>query len=124
VQDVLKHVLEGSDLLHPDEWQARIPWQPFQEGVEIYRLYGDGVAGPTAALLRFQPGGKIPLHHHAGYEHILVLSGSQTDDHGPVTAGGLRIHPPGSEHSVASEAGCVVLAIYEKPVTFLKRAGE
>ena len=35
---------------HPDE----IPWQPFQDGVEIHLLYGDGITGPTAALIRFR----------------------------------------------------------------------
>ncbi len=118
VQDVLRHALERVDLFHSEEWQAGIPWQPFHEGVEIHRLYGDGVTGGTAALLRFSPGGKIPLHHHAGYEHILVLAGSQVDDFGEVSAGELRIHKPGSAHSVSSEAGCIVLAIYEKPVSF------
>ena len=35
------------------------------------------------------------------------------------TAGTLIINPPGTQHSVVSEAGCIVLAIYEKPVKFL-----
>jgi len=121
VHDVLTHVLEGIDIFRPDEWQAGIPWQPFQAGVEIHRLYGDGVTGPSAALLRFSPGGKIPTHSHTGYEHILVLSGSQVDDYGRLGAGSLRIHPPGSSHSVMSEEGCIVLAIYEKPVLFAGR---
>ncbi len=121
--DVLNQVLEGIDLLRSDGWQARIPWKPFQDGVEIHRLYGDGVTGPAAALLRFGPGGKIPMHTHTGYEHILVLSGSQFDENGQVSAGSLRIHPPGSAHSVTSESGCIVLAIYEKPVTSSAPAG-
>jgi len=122
VQALLSHALEGSDLFHPAEWQSRIPWQPFQAGVEIHHLYGDGVTGPSAALLHFSPGGKIPMHSHTGYEHILVLSGSQVDEHGQLFAGGLRIHPPGSSHSVTSESGCMVLAIYEKPVSFAGQA--
>ncbi len=80
------------------------------------------MTGSSAALLRFEPGGKIPLHFHTGYEHIIVLSGSQMDEHGQLFAGGLRIHPPGSSHSVASESGCIVLAIYEKPVSFSQPA--
>jgi hypothetical protein len=31
-------------------------------------------------LLRFHPGGRVPLHEHAGYEHIFVLSGEQVDE--------------------------------------------
>lgn len=100
---------------HPEE----IPWQPFQDGVEIHRLYGDGISGPTAALIRFSKDGKVPLHEHPGYEHIIVLAGSQRDENGVATAGRLIVNPPGTRHSVVSEAGCIVLAIYEKPVKFL-----
>lgn len=96
-----------------------ISWSPFRDGVEIHRLYGDGITGPTAALIRFSKASRVPSHYHEGYEHILVLAGSQTDQNGTITAGTLRVHPPGTSHSVISEAGCVVLAIYEKAVTFL-----
>jgi len=120
----VNHDLEGVDLSRPEEWQARIPWLPFLPGVEIHRLYGDGVTGPGAALLRFSPGAKIPEHVHTGFEHIFVLSGSQVDECGMLLPGGLRIHPPGSAHSVLSEAGCIVLAIHERPVAFLVPTGE
>jgi anti-sigma factor ChrR (cupin superfamily) len=100
---------------HPEE----IPWQPFQDGVEIHRLYGDGITGPTAALIRFRKDGVVPVHEHTGYEHIIVLAGTQRDQNGTATAGRLIINPPGTRHSVVSEAGCIVLAIYEKPVKFL-----
>jgi anti-sigma factor ChrR (cupin superfamily) len=95
-----------------------IPWKPFRDGVEIHRLYGDGLSGPTAALIRFSKAAKVPRHYHEGYEHILILAGSQMDQNGKIEAGTLRIHPPGTSHSVLSEAGCIVLAIYEKAVTF------
>ena len=114
----MKNVLDGLDLTRPQDWQADIPWKRFYEGVEIHRLYGDGITGPSAALLRFAAGGIIPFHFHTGYEQILVLQGSQDDELGPIPAGGLRIHPPGSSHSVRSQHGCIVLAIYEKPVSF------
>ena len=96
-----------------------IPWVPFRDGVDIHRLYGDGITGPTAALIRFSKAARVPKHYHEGYEHIIVLAGSQRDQNGTINAGTLRVHPPGTSHSVVSEAGCVVLAIYEKPVTFL-----
>ena len=96
-----------------------IPWQPFREGVDIYRLYGDGASGPTAALIRFRMASRIPMHEHDGYEHILVLAGSQRDQNSTATAGTLMINPPGTRHSIVSEAGCIVLAIYEKPVRFV-----
>lgn len=101
------------------EWQDEISWEPFGEGVEIHRLYGDGVSGSTSALIRFLKAGKVNLHEHAGYEHILVLAGSQTDQNGVSNAGSLVINPPGTRHSIVSDSGCIVLAIYEKPVVFL-----
>jgi anti-sigma factor ChrR (cupin superfamily) len=111
-------ILELPDLLHLAEHPETLEWQPFRDGVEIHRLYGDGLTGPSAALIRFRDEGRIPFHHHDGYEHILVLAGSQRDEHGVIPTGTLRIHPPGTSHRVVSEAGCLVLAIYEKPVRF------
>ncbi len=112
-------VLKLHDLFQVSGWQHKLPWRPFKEGVDIYRLYGDGETGPTAALLRFRAGGRVPLHEHTGYEHIFVLSGSQVDENSRADTGMLIINPPGTSHSILSEAGCIVLAIYEKPVRFL-----
>ncbi|ASC71833.1 hypothetical protein XM38_027870 [Halomicronema hongdechloris C2206] len=92
-----------------------LPWQPFRPGVDICRLYGDG-SGPAAALLRYHPGAHVPHHYHSGYEHILVLSGSQRDRHQTYAAGTLVINPPGSDHAVTSDDGCLVLVIWEKSV--------
>lgn len=113
--------MELKDLFNIAERQHEIPWQPFGNGVEIYRLYGDGITGPSAALIRFNKAGKVPLHLHTGYEHIFVLSGSQRDQISTAEAGTLIVNPPGTQHSIISEAGCIVLAIYEKPVSFLER---
>lgn len=119
MQNQADSVLKLTDLLQVSGWQHRIPWKPFKHLVEIYRLYGDGISGPTAALLRFQPGGRVDLHEHTGYEHIFVLSGSQVDENSRAETGTLIINPPGTSHSILSENGCIVLAIYEKPVKFL-----
>ncbi len=98
---------------HPDQ----VAWEQFGIGTDIYRLYNDGNA--SAALIRYQPGAKVPHHQHTGFEHIIVLAGSQTDINGEHQAGTLVINPPQSSHSVASEAGCIVLVIWEKPNIWL-----
>jgi anti-sigma factor ChrR (cupin superfamily) len=103
-------------LLEIADRQDQFPWQPFREGVDIHRLYGDG-QGAAAALLRYQPGARVPGHTHTGFEHIFVLSGSQTDRNGEHRAGTLVINRPGSGHSVVSDQGCIVLAIWEKPIS-------
>lgn len=116
--------IEIPNLFSVAEWQHQLPWKPFRPGVEIHRLYGDGVSGPTAAFLRFSEGGVIPLHEHSGYEHIIVLSGEQRDDTTVSETGTLFISQPGSQHRVVSEGGCIVLAIYEKPVRFVEESAD
>ena len=94
-------------------------WQPFHPGVDIHWLYREDDQGHSAALIRFQPGAVVPLHEHRGYEHIFILSGSQSDGDGCLRAGSLMVHTPGTRHSIVSEEGCLVLAIYEKPAQFV-----
>jgi anti-sigma factor ChrR (cupin superfamily) len=114
--------LELKNLFSFADHQDEIPWKPYKEGVEIFRLYGDGTTGPTAALIRYRQCGEVPLHEHSGYEHILILAGSQRDGNGVYGAGTLIINTPGTRHKMSSENGCIVLAIYEKPVRFLQNA--
>ncbi len=118
--EVASKPIQLGDLFHIAEWQDDIAWEPFREGVEIYHLYGDGKRGPSAVLLRYREGATVPLHRHDGYEHVLVLSGSQRDQHGVAATGTLTVNRPGTEHRLVSDRGCIVLAIYEKPVRFLE----
>ncbi len=102
---------------------STIDWQPFYAGVEIFWLYSSGEGSASAALLRYLPGAQVPQHRHVGFEHIIVLSGAQADHHGEYPAGTLLINAPGSDHAVSSQNGCVVLAIWEKPVDVQKQGG-
>ena len=108
-----------ANLFEFDSQIDSIAWQPFREGVEIFPLYKDEHTEASAALLRYQPGAKVPAHAHSGYEHILVLHGSQEDERGRYTKGSLVVNKPDSRHSVKSVDGCVVLAIWQYPVKFL-----
>jgi anti-sigma factor ChrR (cupin superfamily) len=99
--------------------EENIKWEKFREGIEICRIY-DMPGGSNAALLRYKPGASLQEHFHLGHEHILVLSGSQIDEAGEHPAGTLLIYPPGSSHSVQSPAGCIVLIIRDRPVSFVK----
>jgi len=114
---LLKQALILKDLSNIAAWQDNLPWQPFRNGVEIYRLYGDNTSGSAAALLRYEPGASVPRHTHTGFEHIYVLTGSQTDQNGEHQAGTFVINPPHSNHTVVSQAGCIVLVIWEKPIS-------
>lgn len=96
-------------------------WEPFREGIDIHRMYG-GDDQPTGALLRYSAGASLPRHIHRGYEHILVLRGSQIDDSGEHVAGSLLVYKPGSSHAIRSPLGCVVFIIWELPVYFVPTA--
>lgn len=116
-------VLRGIfDDFSPSELGA---FRPLRPGVDILPLYGtsdDGVlsTGPSAALLRYEPGASIPEHRHTGYEHIVVLRGSQRDHDGHYPSGTCVISPPGTRHSVRSDEGCLVLAIWNRSVVLLE----
>ena len=95
-------------------------WRRFREGVDIAPLSGDREQGCSCALLRYQPGARVPLHTHSGHEHLLVLRGSQTDGSGVYERGTFIVNMPGSHHHVSSEEGCVVLVIWESPIKFVE----
>lgn len=96
----------------------RLHWAPLRPGVEFHALYGRPGSGPAAALLRYAPGASVPAHRHTDYEHILVLDGEQRDANGSYPAGTLLVSPPGSRHAVASDRGCLALAIWAGPLEF------
>lgn len=101
---------------------AQIPeqkWQAFRPGVSLYPLHGKPPGPQSSALLRYQPGARVPAHTHLGVEHILVIGGSQEDEFGHYPAGTLLINPKGSSHAVASAEGCVVLAVWSEGVRLL-----
>ena len=93
-----------------------MPFKPFREGIEICLLWQ---GSPDVALLRYAPGASVPRHRHLGLETILVLTGTQSDDSGTYGAGSIIFNPAGSEHRVWSDAGCVVLIQWERPVEFV-----
>jgi anti-sigma factor ChrR (cupin superfamily) len=108
-----------TELFESSDHYGQYDWQSFREGVQIVRFYADGEQGPSAALLRYQPGASVPAHLHPGFEHILILEGAQEDERGRYGRGSLLIHGPGTRHRVASPEGCVALAIWVKPVEIL-----
>ena len=110
------------DLFGPTQDFSKLAWKPFRSGVDIVRIYGDGEgSGASAALLRYAPGARIPTHAHTGYEHIVVLAGSQRDEDGTYNTGTCLIHGDGTTHTVASDDGCIVLAIWQSPVRFVEQ---
>lgn len=95
-------------------------WQPFRPGVTAHWLYKEPDGGPSAVFLRYEPGARVALHEHVGYEHMLVIEGDQYDEHGAYPAGTFVAHPPGTRHSPGSHGGCIALLIYNKAVRFIE----
>lgn len=111
--------LVWENLLTMDFNSPQMKWQDFRDGVDILPLHGDTAQGCSSALLRYQPGAHIPRHLHVGMECLLILHGSQRDERGHYQAGTFLINPATSSHEIFSEEGCVVLAVWEKPVKFI-----
>jgi anti-sigma factor ChrR (cupin superfamily) len=94
-------------------------WQQLRVGVSLRILFQDAHSAYSVGLIRYEPGASVPLHLHVGDEHIYVLSGSQKDERGLYPAGSYIYNPEGSQHSVSSEDGCMVLVHWHKPVQFI-----
>ena len=111
-----------------DEFQPRGmgEFAPLWPGVDILPIYGIAPNGapidprqPSAGFIRYAAGATVPAHRHAGYEHIFVLSGSQSDASGVYERGTCVMSPPGTTHGVASDRGCLVLAVWNQSVEVL-----
>ncbi|QDU62643.1 ChrR Cupin-like domain protein [Planctomycetes bacterium Pan216] len=107
-------------LEHVRQAQTAGDWEPFRPGVTAHWFYRDPDGGPAAVLLKYEPGARVALHEHVGYEHMLVLEGDQYDEHGAYPSGSFIVHPRGTRHSPGSKEGCVALLIYEKAVRFVE----
>jgi anti-sigma factor ChrR (cupin superfamily) len=114
----MEHAQAFAELLQRAATPESLDWQSLRPGVDFHALYGYPGQGPAAALLRYAPGATVPAHRHTDYEHILVLDGEQRDANGRYRAGTLLVSPPGSRHAVASDDGCLVLAIWSGPLEF------
>jgi anti-sigma factor ChrR (cupin superfamily) len=96
-----------------------LAFEPFRDGIRVHWLARGGDGKPSAAILAYEPGASVPRHRHAGLETIVVLDGTQSDDGGDYAAGTLVLNPAGTEHSVWTKAGCVVLIQWDLPVVML-----
>ena len=120
--DYTRHSLLFENLPAALPQLVRLKWEHLFPRVSVHWFYHHDEHGPAAGLIRFKPGGRVPLHEHQGFEHIFVLHGSQTDENGILKAGGFMIHAPGTCHSIISQEGCLVLAVYERRARFLRSA--
>ena len=93
---------------------------PFRDGVTLHWIKPFEGDQPGVALLKYEAGAVVPRHRHEGLETILVLQGTQSDETGDYGAGTYIVNAAGTEHSVWSDTGCVVLIQWDRPVTILE----
>jgi anti-sigma factor ChrR (cupin superfamily) len=96
-----------------------LSYEPFRDGVSVHWLARGGPDEASLAILRYEPGARVPLHLHKGLETIVVLEGTQSDENGDYHAGSVVTNAPGTQHSVWSQAGCTVLIHWSLPVVIL-----
>lgn len=111
--------LVWKNLINKNFDDPELQWQGFRDGVDILPLHGDPSQGCSSALLRYHPGAQIPRHLHVGTEFLFILRGSQRDERGEYQQGTFLINPADTTHEIKSESGCIVLAVWEKPVRFI-----
>ncbi|KUM27236.1 allophanate hydrolase [Mesorhizobium loti] len=99
-------------------WRT-LAFEHFRHGIGAHWLLKGGPVEPSVALLKYQAGAGVPRHRHAGLETIVVLEGTQSDENGDYPAGSVILNPVGTEHSVWTKEGCVVLIQWDLPVIIL-----
>lgn len=104
--------------LLPNGWRD-LPFQPFRPGITVHWLEHGSIGEPSVAILKYEAGASVPRHRHPGLETIIVLEGVQSDENGDYPAGAVVINRVGSEHSVWTREGCVVLIQWDLPVIIL-----
>ncbi|MDR3516082.1 MAG: cupin domain-containing protein [Azospirillaceae bacterium] len=103
-----------TDLLTNPEGLEALVFEPFRDGITAAWLYRSPDGGPASAVLRYQPGARVPRHRHVGWEQVILLRGSQRDATGMLRAGSVATNAPGTEHDVYSEEGCLALLVWER----------
>jgi anti-sigma factor ChrR (cupin superfamily) len=88
-------------------------WSPFHaDGVHLRMLYPDPVRQTETALVRMQPGARLPRHRHLTSERLYLLEGDVLFEGRRLEAGDFYSISAGTEHEAAStESGCTFLLL-------------
>jgi len=89
-------------------------------GVRQKPIWHDKETKRRAALVRFDPGARLPRHKHVGDELIFVIEGSNADESGEVVAGNVNYRPNGCTHTVSTRNGATIFALVTGGVEMMK----
>src|SRR3989304_4938052 len=97
------------------------PWEPTKfPGVWQKMLYKEEDGSAFTALMKFEPGARLPKHAHTDIEQTFVLQGSLVDEDGACTAGNFVWRRSGSVHDAWSPNGGIFLGIFRRPNQFFE----
>ena len=94
-------------------------------GVSYHVLFDDATEtelgenkGADMAFLKYEGNNQAAakLHHHQGFETVLVMQGDYIENGVHFDPGHLVVRAPGTHHEMTSVNGCVILASRRKPV--------
>jgi anti-sigma factor ChrR (cupin superfamily) len=99
---------------------SEIAWVDAMPGVHQKPIWQDKESKRRAALVRFDPGARLPRHKHVGDELIFVIEGSNADESGEVLSGNMNYRPNGCTHTVTSKNGATIFALVTGGVEIMK----
>jgi anti-sigma factor ChrR (cupin superfamily) len=95
------------------------------KGISAHVLFDDASEaesgankGADMAFLKYEGNNQAAakLHHHQGFETVLVMQGDYIENGVTFAPGHLVVRAPGTHHEMTSVNGCVILASRRKPV--------
>jgi anti-sigma factor ChrR (cupin superfamily) len=101
-----------------------MPWEETRfPGIVEKTLLVDKKSGLVTALLKMDPGARLPDHEHVLIEQTFVIEGALVCGEGTCSAGNFVWRPAGSRHSAGAPNGGLMLAVFQVPNRFFDAAG-
>lgn len=87
-------------------------WVPTDvPGIELLPLWHDIPRAHNTFLVRMRPGTALPFHRHLGPEDCHVVEGDLWEGALEVGAGGSLPKEAGTEHTVSTRGGCLMIMV-------------
>ena len=91
---------------------ATVSWTKRSPGVFTAHLAHDPIRDLYWTLFKIEPGARLARHRHPSWEWVTVLEGVYEDEKDSISAGKMKINPPGSVHASQSTRGCTLLVVW------------